>query len=48
MIEANNVAVRRRVTVVAAHLRNAAADWYEADKANIAQYADKNTANFIR
>ena len=35
MIEANNVADRRRVVVAAAHLRNAAAEWYKADKVNI-------------
>ena len=35
MIEANNVADRRRVAVAAVHLRDAAAEWYETDKANI-------------
>src|SRR6266498_4017822 len=48
MIEANNVADERRVAVAAAHLRNAAAEWYEADKANITQYTDNNTRSFIR
>ena len=35
MIEVNNVADGRRVAVAAAHLRDAAAEWYETDKANI-------------
>src|SRR6266542_490785 len=35
MIEANNVADGRKVAVAAAHLRDAAAEWYETDKANI-------------
>ncbi len=35
MIEVNNVANRRRVTVAAIHLRDVTANWYEADKANI-------------
>jgi len=35
MIEVNNVADRRRVVVVVAHLRDAAAEWYKTDKANI-------------
>ncbi len=48
MIEANNVATERRMAVAVAHLRDAAADWYEADKANITQYADGNVASFIR
>ena len=48
MIEANNVVIERRVAVAAAHLKNVAADWYKADKANIVQYADENTGSFIR
>ena len=35
MIEANNVTNRRRVAVAAAYLRDTAAEWYKADKANI-------------
>ena len=48
MIEANNVADRRRVAVAAAHLRDAAAEWYETDKANINRYTDNNAGSFIR
>ncbi len=48
MIEANNVADRRRVAVAAAHLRDAAAKWYETDKVNINQYTDNNARSFIR
>ncbi len=48
MIEANNVADRRRVAVAAAHLRDAAAEWYETDKANINWYMDNNAGSFIR
>ena len=48
MIEANNVADGRRVAVAAAHLRDAAAEWYETDKANITRYIDNNTGSFIR
>jgi len=48
MIEANNVADRRRIAVAAAHLRNATAEWYEADKANITWYTDNNIGSFIR
>ncbi len=48
MIEVNNVTLGRRVAVVAAHLRDIVADWYEADKANIVQYADGNMISFIR
>ncbi len=48
MIEANNVADGRRVAVIAAHLRDAAAKWYEADKVNINQYTDNNARSFIR
>ncbi len=35
IIEANNVADRRRVAVAAAHLRDTVAEWYETDKVNI-------------
>ena len=35
IIEANNVADGRRVVVTAAHLRDAVAEWYETDRANI-------------
>jgi len=35
MIKANNVIDGRRVAVAAAHLRDAAVEWYKADKANI-------------
>src|SRR6266542_850301 len=48
MIEANNVADGRKVAVAAAHLRDAAAEWYEADKANINRYMDNNAGSFIR
>src|SRR6266542_3744573 len=48
MIEANNVADGRKVAVAAAHLRDAAAEWYETDKANITRYTDNNARSFIR
>ncbi len=48
MIEANNVADGRRVAVAAAHLRDAAAEWYEIDKANINLYMNNNAGSFIR
>src|SRR6266540_1378752 len=48
MIEANNVADGRRVAVVAAYLRDVAAEWYEADKANITRYTNNNARSFIR
>ena len=48
MIEANNVTDGRRVAVAAAHLRDAAAEWYKTDKANITRYTDNNTRSFIR
>ena len=48
MLEANNVANRRKITVVVAHLRDAAADWFEADKVNINQYTNNNARSFIR
>ena len=48
MIEANNMADGRRVAVVAAHLRDAAVEWYETDKANITRYTDNNAGSFIR
>src|SRR6266508_735695 len=48
MIEANNVADGRKVAVAAAHLRDAAAEWYEADKANINRYINNNSGSFIR
>ena len=48
MIEANNVADGRRVAVAAAHLRDAVAEWYETDKANIIRYPDNNAESFIR
>src|SRR6266540_351509 len=48
MIEANNVADGRKVAVAAAHLRDAAAEWYETDKANINRYTDNNAGSFIR
>ena len=48
MIEANNVADGRRVAVAAVHLRDAAAEWYETDKANITWYTDNNAGSFIR
>jgi len=48
MIEANNVADGRRVAVVAAHLRDAVAEWYETDKININWYTDNNARSFIR
>ncbi len=48
MIEANNVADGRKVAVAAAHLRDAAAEWYESDKANINRYTDNNSGSFIR
>ena len=48
IIEANNVANRRRVAVAAAYLKDTAAEWYEADKANINRYVDNNAGSFIR
>ena len=48
MIEANNVADGRKVAVVAAYLRDATAEWYEADKVNINWYTDNNAESFIR
>ncbi len=48
MIEANNIADGRKVAVAAAHLRDAAAEWYETDKANINRYTDNNAGSFIR
>ncbi len=48
MIEANNIFMKKRVVIAAAHLRNIAADWYKIDKANIIQYVDRNVMNFIR
>src|SRR6266498_5848020 len=48
MIEVNNVADGRRMAVVAAHLRDVAAEWYETDKANITRYIDNNAESFIR
>ncbi len=48
MIEANNVADGRRVAVAATYLRDTAAEWYEADKANINRYTDNNAGSFIR
>src|SRR6266511_3818474 len=48
MIEANNVADGRKVAVAAAHLKDVAAEWYEADKANITRYTDNNARSFIR
>jgi len=48
MIEANNVADGRKVAVAATHLRDAAAEWYETDKANINRYTDNNPRSFIR
>ena len=48
MIEANNVTDGRRVAVAAVHLRDAAAEWYETDKANITRYTDNNARSFIR
>src|SRR6266540_4272424 len=48
MIEANNIADGRKVAVAAAHLRDAAAEWYETDKVNINRYTDNNARSFIR
>src|SRR6266540_5227025 len=48
MIEANNVADGRRVAVAAVHLRDAAAEWYKTDKANITRYINNNVGSFIR
>ena len=48
MIKANNVADKRRVAVAAAYLRDAVAEWYETDKANIIWYTDNNAESFIR
>ena len=36
------------MAVAAAHLRDVAADWYEADRININQYQDGNNTSFIR
>ena len=48
MIEANNVTNARKMAVTAAYLRDTVADWYETDRVNINQYADRNTGSFIR
>ncbi len=48
IIEANNIADGRKVAVAAAHLRDAVAEWYEVDKANINRYTDNNPGSFIR
>ena len=48
MIEANNVADGRRVAVAAAHLKDAAVEWYETDRPNINRYIDNNPSSFIR
>ncbi len=48
MLAANNVIDRRRVAVAAAHLRDVAADWYEANKVNINWYIDNNAGSFIK
>ncbi len=48
MIEANNVTDGRRVAVAAVHLRDATAEWYKTDKANITRYLDNNARSFIR
>ena len=42
------MADRRKVAVAVAHLRDAAADWFEADKANINWYLDNNAKSFIK
>ncbi len=47
MIKANNVIIRRRVIVAVAYLRNTIADWYEVNKTNINQYADRIGESFI-
>ena len=48
MIEANNMADRRRIAVAAVYLRDVVAEWYETDKANITRYTDNNARSFIR
>ena len=48
MLEANNVADERKVTVAAAHLRDTVADWFEVDKVNINRYINNNVKSFIR
>ncbi len=48
MLEANNMTDGRKVVVAAAHLRDAAADWFEIDKVNINRYIDNNVRSFIR
>ncbi len=48
MIEANNVVNEKRVAVAAVYLRDAAVEWYEADKANINWYTNNNPESFIR
>src|SRR6266498_1902506 len=48
MLEVNNVTDRKKVAVAAAHLRDAAADWFKADKININQYTNNNIRSFIR
>src|SRR6266542_6549856 len=48
IIEANNVTDGRRVAVAVAHLRDAAAKWYETDKANITRYTNNNVKSFIK
>ena len=48
MLAANNVIDGRRIVVTAAHLRDAVAGWYKADKVNINWYIDNNAGSFIR
>ena len=48
MLEANNVADRRRVAVAVTHLRDVMADWFEVDKANINWYINNDIRSFIR
>ena len=48
MLEVNNVTDGRKVIVVAVHLRDVIADWFEVDKANINWYIDNNVKSFIR
>ncbi len=48
IIKTNNMIVERKITVVAAYLRDIAANWYKVNKNNIIQYADEVEGSFIK
>ncbi len=47
MIKANNMAVGRKIAIIAVYLKNAIANWYKANKININQYANRVEESFI-